>query len=129
MEKFSITLSPNISSSTRIKVYELLKHGESLFQEFFDTIEKEGSLFGNLAAAVRIIEETANLRRYPRTKFNVIQGHSLEGKIYEAKSGNIRIYLYHEKSGRIIITGGKKTTQSKDIKAVIRLIKAYKDEQ
>lgn len=122
-------MSPHIDSSTKIKVYELEKNDESLFKEFIKNIEKEANLFKDLARTIRIIEETANLKRYPKTKFRLLKGHRLNVKVYEAKAGSIRVYLFQEKPlGRIIVTGGKKSNQSRDLKAVYKLIKDYYNE-
>ncbi len=97
---------------------------------FFDEIEKDENLLNNLAGAIRIIEDTSNLIRRPKNKFREIQGHNLNCKLYEAKSGIIRIYLFHEeKTGRIIVTGGKKDDQKSDLKSIIRTIKDYQDDK
>lgn len=129
MRKFSISLSPYISTTTTISVYELKKNGSSLFGKFAEEIETQGNLFDNLAGAIRIIEETSNLRRYPKTKFRELKGHNLKCKVYEAKFKSIRIYLFHqEKTGRIIITGGLKDNQKQDIKFILKTIKEYNDE-
>jgi len=97
---------------------------------FFKEIELEGNLFGNLAATIRIIEDTANLNRRPKTKFRELQGHHLNCKVYEAKSGVIRVYLFHEeKTGRVIITGGIKDNQEQDVKKVFKIIKDFKNEK
>lgn len=122
-------MSRNVSPNTKIKVFELYKNGESLFEQFFDEVEQAGNLMSNLAASIRIIEDTANLNRRPKSKFRPIEGHKLNCKIYEAKSGIIRVYLFHEeRTGRIIVTGGMKGDQDKDIKGVLKLIKEYFDE-
>jgi hypothetical protein len=110
-------------------VFELCKNNESLFKSFFSEIEKDGNLLNNLAGAIRIIEDTANLNRRPKTKFRLIEGHKLKCKVYEAKSGSIRIYLFHEENtGRIIVSGGVKDNQNKDIKKILKIIKEYQDE-
>lgn len=96
MKKFSLSLSPYISTATKNSVYELNKNGKSLFEPFVDEIEKDGNLFDKLAGALRIIEETSNLKRYPKTKFRELKGHKLNCKVYEAKSNIIRVYLFHE---------------------------------
>ncbi|MDI3520752.1 MAG: hypothetical protein PWQ17_161 [Anaerophaga sp.] len=58
-----------------------------------------------------------------------IKGHNLTCKLYEAKSGIIRIYLFHEENkGRVIVVGGLKDNQDKDLKSVKRIIKDYQDE-
>lgn len=130
MKKFSLSLSPYITGTTKISVYELNKNGKSLFEPFVDEIEKDGNLFDKLAGALRIIEETSNHKRYPKTKFRELKGHNLKCKVYEAKSNIIRIYLFHEeKTGRIIITGGLKDNQDKDIKSILKIIKEYNDEK
>ena len=51
-------------------------------------------------------------------------------KVYEAKSGSVRVYLFHEEyTGGVIITGGKKDNQEEDIKSVIKTIKDYYDDK
>lgn len=130
MKKYSITLSTHLTDETLIDVYELCKSGESLFEKFVQEIEDNANLFGFLVRAIRIIEGSANLLRFPKNKFREIEGHNLKCKVYEAKAGALRTYLFHrEKTGRIIVSGGIKKDQKQDIKNTIRTIKEYFDEQ
>lgn len=130
MKKFSLILSPHIPHRTKINVYELCKNGQSIFNQFFIEIEKDGNLFGNLAGAIRIVEDTSNLQRRSKSKFREIKEAKVKCKIYEAKSGLIRVYLIHEEhTGRIIITGGIKDDQKEDIKTIIKIIKDYYHEK
>ena len=111
-------------------MYELCKNNENLFNSFVNKIETDGNLFDSLAGAIRIIEDTANLILKPKNKFREIRDHKLSCKVYEAKYGSIRIYLFHEqKTGRVIVTGGLKGDQDEDIKSVIKIIKDYQDEK
>ena len=129
MKDFSLILSDHIPEETKIDVFELCKHNKSLFQPFYEEIERDGNLFGNLAGAIRVIQDTANMQRRPKTKFREIKGHNLKCKLYEAKSGLIRIYLFHEENkGRVIVVGGLKDNQDKDLKSVKRIIKDYQNE-
>lgn len=122
-------MSQHIPNPTKIEVYELCKNNKSLFQSFFEEIEKDGNLLNNLAGALRIVEDTSNLNRRPKTKFREIQDHKLKCKVYEAKSGLIRIYLFHEENtGRVIVTGGLKDNQKEDIKLLLKIIKEYQNE-
>lgn len=116
-----------MSPNTEITVYELYKDGESLIQNFFKSIEKDSKLLNQFAGAVSIVEKSASFRRpMPKEKFRLIEGHKLDCKIYEAKKGKIRIYLFHqENTGRIIVTGGKKGNQKKDIKTVEKTIREF----
>ncbi|HBH24100.1 MAG TPA: hypothetical protein DDY13_11845 [Cytophagales bacterium] len=129
MKKYSLILSERISPDTRIKVYELCKNGESLLQEFIDKIERDEILFDKVARALSIVEHSSNGLLLPKTKFRQLHDEKLPCKLYEAKAGIIRLYLFHEeKTGRVIVTGGKKDSQEKDIKAVTKIIKDYYNE-
>lgn len=130
MSNNSISLSEHIPKNTKIKVFELCKDGKSLFKEFFEKIEADGNLLSDLARALRIIEDTANLKMCPKTKFRQLKlDKKIKDKVYEAKSGLVRIYLYHESNtGRIILMGGIKDNQIEDIKKVKKLILNYKNE-
>lgn len=123
-------MSQHIPGNTKIDVYELCKNGYSIFRKFFEEVENDGNLMSNLAAAIRIIEDTANLKMRPKNQFRQILGLSLNCKLYEAKSGSIRIYLFHEeKTGRVIVTGGNKDNQEKDIKRIEKIIRDYYDKK
>lgn len=122
-------MSSNIPNATKIDVYELCKNGKSLLSDFIEKVENDGNLWSNIASVIRIIEDTANLNRRPKTKFRLIEGHKLKCKIYEAKAGIVRIYLFHEENtGRVIVTGGYKDNQVKDIKSILNIIKDYQNE-
>jgi len=130
LSKASLILSKLVSPNTKIKVLELCKNDESIFQSFISEIEKDKKLFNQLSAAVSIVENSANLRTMPKGKFRPIEGHNLNCKVYEAKKGSIHVYLFHqENTGRIIVTGGKKGNQKKDIKSIIKTIQDYYNEQ
>jgi hypothetical protein len=130
LKKYSLILSEHIPNETKIKVYELCKNEKSLFKSFVEEIEEDGNLFDKLAGALRIVEETSNLVRFPKTRFRELQGHKLNCKVYEAKSGIIRIYLFHEEfTGRVIVTGGLKDNQKEDIKALFKIISDYQNEK
>lgn len=116
-----------MSPNAEISVYELYKDDESLIQQFIRSIEKDPKLLNQFSGAVSLVERSASFRRpMPKEKFRLIEGHKLDCKIYEAKKGKIRIYLFHqENTGRIIVTGGKKGNQKKDIKAVEKTIREF----
>ncbi len=129
MHKYSLILS-RFTGQTKIPVFELCKNGQSIFEEFYDEIEEEGNLFGQLAGAISVIEHTSNLNLLPQNKFRQLKINGLDCKVYEAKSGSIRIYLFHEeKTGRIIVTGGKKGEQDEDIAQIEHIIKSYYNEK
>lgn len=103
MSKYSLILSERVSPNTKIKVFELCKNGKSLLQEYIDSVEKDEQLFDKVASAFSIVEHSSNGLLLPKTKFRQLQAKNLQCKLYEAKSGLVRIYLFHEeKTGRVI---------------------------
>jgi len=96
---------------------------------FIDEHQNDALIFDKIAGALSIIEITSNLLRLPKIKFRLIEGHGMNCKVYEAKSGIIRLYLFHEENtGRVIVTVGKKGNQKEDIKSVLQTIKNFKNE-
>lgn len=129
MPKYSLILSTNIKSTTKISVWELCVEGVSVLDPFIKTIVDEGTYENDLTGALRNLEMAADLVRLPETKFKEIKGQKINGKLYEAKYGAIRIYHFQEKhTGRIIVLGGMKNNQTKDIKLAVNTIKAYQNE-
>lgn len=118
----------NFIGETKIQVFELCHNGKSMFREFHDEIKQDGNLFSNLASAIAIVEASCELRpkRLPKTRFRKLEISKVKCKVYEAKSGSIRIYLFHDEgNGRVIVTGGKKDDQKEDIESLKTTIKAY----
>lgn len=125
--KYTLHLCRLIHATT-IVVHELCENGDSLFEKFFE--ENMNVYKAELASIIRIIEETSNLRRYPNTKFREIKDHDLLCKLYEAKSKHLRVYLFHEENtGRIIVSGGLKRDQNRDLRIIIKKIKHYYNER
>lgn len=119
-------MSNHVSRTTQIKVYELCKDGKSIFQEFVKEVQGDENLYDKFSGAISIIESSANLLRLSKGKFRIIHGHNLACKLYEVKKDIIRIYLFHEeKTGRVIVMGGKKGNQKEDLKSVIKIVKSY----
>ena len=122
-------MSNAISSNTKIKVFELCENNESVFGKFLSLIEKEGTHINQLAGAIRIIEDTANLKLRPKKQFKQLNDLGVNCKVYEAKCKDIRVYMFKDDAGRVIIKGGMKSKQAKDIKSIVKIIKAYQYEQ
>jgi len=129
LSKYSLILSPNVSRTNKIQIWELCVNGESVLYPFISKIQSEVTFESDLYGALRILELAADLVSLPKTKFREIKGHKIKGKLYEAKYGAVRIYHFHEKhTGRIIILGGLKNDQDKDINSAVKTIKDYQNE-
>lgn len=72
------------------------------------------------------MEEISQFKLLPATKYKDITPLKQSSKEYEIKTRHLRVYLFHDKlSGKIIVTGGKKTTQVKDIKRFRKIKEEY----
>jgi len=113
-----------------IEFYKLINGDKCEFDEFWAKIEKTGNLkkqLNNLQTTMQAVSENQSL---PDTKFKDITPKKVADKEYEIKTKNLRLYLFHEKhTGRVIVCGGKKTTQKKDIKRFQRIKKQYFEEK
>ncbi len=119
---FYLILS-NKFTTTQLPIYELRHKGESLFQLFCEKAQQNG-LKGELVKMIRIIEHAANGIMLPKTKYRKIQNPNTD-KLFEAKTKKIRVYIYHEPDKVLLILGGNKNTQNKDITKTIGIIKKY----
>lgn len=123
MSKFSIRLSDRIGE-TRIKLYKLVINKTCQIDEFEDLLRQEGRLIPELRQIYSVIEDTCNLVSLPKTKFRHLKMETLPYQLYEAKSKNLRFYLMKlEKTGRVILLGGRKSKQCADLKYLEGLIK------
>jgi hypothetical protein len=84
---------------------------------FEKEIEKEGNLLSELRTIETRLHELSDCKSLPVKKFRDITPKNANNKEYEIKTHHLRVYLFHEKNtGRIIVSGGKKGSQTADIK-------------
>jgi len=112
--------------SGRIRIYKLITNGESEYDEFESEIQAEGTYASELTTIQARLQDIADGRLLPKEKFRNITPKKEMVKEYEIKTRHLRVYLFHEeKTGRIIVCGGKKVTQDKDIAHFRRIKKEY----
>lgn len=115
---------------TKVPVFMLCNDGRNLIYEMIDEIKREGVFGKEIPKLFSIVEQFCNLQRLPETKFKQLNIKSDLGKVYEAKSKHLRMYLVHiEKTGRTIILLGKKANQKKDINQLKSLLSLMKDQE
>lgn len=122
MSKFSIQLSDRIGH-TRIKLYKLIINRACQIDEFEDEISRETSVANEIDKLYNILRKACDLKMLPKTMFRLIRAGELPFRLYEAKSKNLRFYLIKlDKTGKIILLGGRKTNQKADLKYLMKLI-------
>lgn len=96
--------------------YKLLKDGICEFDEFVSQIKSEGNFDKEIKKVYALMQQVSELKTLPQEKFKELKYSKSDGKEYEIKTKHLRVYLFHqENTGKIIVIGGKKTTQDQDI--------------
>lgn len=110
----------------RIKIYKLIVDNNCEYDEFESEIEAEGSYVSELTTIQARLQNIADGKLLPKEKFRNITPKKEMVKEYEIKPRHLRVYLFHEeKTGRIIVSGGKKPTQDKNMAHLRRIKKEY----
>ncbi len=112
---------------TAVPVNKLIRNGKSLMDEFVTEIKKDKNLASELGDLFAIVEDVANKKRLPPTRYRkIIVPKKFKFKPYEAKSKHLRLYLFHDnESGQVIVMGGKKTEQKSDIEHLKSIVVDY----
>ena len=96
------------------------------YDEFEKQINDEISYSSELVIIQTRLQEIADGKLLPKEKFRNITPKKELVKEYEIKTRHLRVYLFHEeKTGRVIVYGGKKVTQQKDMNHFRRIKKEY----
>ena len=106
--------------------YELLKDGRSLLSEFEEDIQSRyESEYKTILAYMNLVADNNSV---PTAKFKPLKGNKDGINEYEFRSKHLRIYLIQlEPHGKIIILGGYKNQQEKDIRQFRSIKKQYLD--
>ena len=88
-----------------------------MFDEFEEEIEKKGQYEEELYAIYSLMEDVADNKLLPKEKLRDITINKKEKfKEYEFKSKHLRVYAIKAPDGKVVIMGGYKNRQKKDIK-------------
>jgi len=112
--------------------YDLKINNVGQFESFSNELEEEYK--SELVTLNARMDLVANLNRLPKEKFRDITPKKQAVKEYEFKTKHLRLYAIHfEKTGKVIVLGGYKNTQKKDIRSFRSLksqfLKSLKDDK
>jgi len=116
MPKFTLNKIEEIDGKQEI--YKLLVDKSCQFDDFENEIEQRGQYTEELGKIYAHIEDFANNLTLPETKFRILNKGQKYDRIkeYEFKSKNLRVYGIKAPNGQIIIMGGYKSNQTKDLR-------------
>ena len=114
----------------RVKIFKLLVNNKCEYDEFENQVQTEGSYSAELVTIQTRLQDIADGNLLPKEKFRNITPKKELIKEYEIKTRHLRVYLFHEENtGRVIVAGGKKVTQDKDIRHFRRIKNMYFDQK
>jgi hypothetical protein len=110
----------------KISFFKLEIDGKCYFDDFcksFVSPEEEKVL----AVIYATMDSVANLKFLPNTKFRELKGRRKSDKIkdFEIKKDDIRVYLFKDKAGHIVVFAGCKNDQEEDIARLRRIKLEY----
>ena len=101
------------------KLYKVLEDGKSFYDEFVDSLSQPADL--NAMDAIRAIMDRLDNTILSSTIINHIRGSKSDrNDVYEFKRHNVRIYFIMKKPDFLLLLGGFKSNQKKDLKKVFR---------
>lgn len=124
MKKFTLNKITEIIGKSNI--FKLFVGDKCQFDDFEAEVYENGQYIEEIASIYALMEDVANNRLLPKTKFRDITPSSKEKvKEYEFKSKHLRVYAIKFKDGKVIVLGGYKNTQKKDIVKFRSVKKAF----
>ncbi|HKR03975.1 MAG TPA: hypothetical protein VJY62_05000 [Bacteroidia bacterium] len=112
--------------NTRQRINKLKRNGKSLINEFLEEIKKDKNLEPELGELYATLEDTANGKMVPKNQYRKLRLSSkIKYSAFEAKSKHLRLYLFHDENRKIIMIGGKKVDQERDIERLEKIIKEH----
>jgi len=124
MSTFDVRRLEQVAEGT-VKFFKLLENGRCPFDEFCETIQREGNLNGYLRQIFLIMDRVATERPISEGMIRPLKG-GIKNE-FEFRKGPLRVYFIKDPQGHIVISGGKKTAQKKDIPVFQGINKRFTD--
>ncbi len=94
---------------------KLVINDKCQFDDFVERVIKNKTYESEIGKKYRCMERLSNRLSLPNTSFKDITPKNERIKEYEFRSRNLRVYAMKRKNGKIVVFGGFKKDQNKDI--------------
>ncbi len=120
MRKFALIRIEQVKG--KLQFFKLQTDGICEFDQFCESLERTGNK-KQLSTIYAIMDLVANLHYMPKSKYRELKGRRKSDKVkdFEIKKDDIRIYLFKDQSGNIVVFGGFKRNQTEDITRLRRI--------
>ena len=113
MSKFTLNLIEEVKGK---QIFEkLVIDNKCQFDEFEQKVCANKKYKIEIGKIYAYMEQVSNLMGLPNNKFKDITPDKEQVKEYEFKSKHLRVYAIKKKNGKIVILGGYKNNQKKEI--------------
>ena len=102
---------------------KMILDGRDLLEEFERSLEERYR--SEMRTIYAWMQMVADLRPVPGTRYHAISDGNDGFREYEFKSKHLRIYAFAKLDGKIVVMGGKKNRQRRDIKRFKELKRLY----
>lgn len=110
MSNFALELIQIEAVKGKQRFDKLVINGKCPFDEFEESMKVQYA--NEIVQLYALMNEVANLRSLPKTKFHAYDNNDPRG--WEFKTKNLRLYCLEQPGGKIVVTGGQKSKQDKD---------------
>lgn len=110
MSKFAIDFIQIEAVKGKQRFDKLVIDGKCPFDEFEESMKSHYA--NEIVQLYALMNEVANLRSLPGTKFHAYDNKDPRG--WEFKTKNLRLYCVEQPGGKIVVIGGQKSQQDKD---------------
>ncbi len=108
--------------------YKLVIDGKCQFEEFSEEVEKNKQDKKSLNSIISLMVSFSRGIMLPRAKFNHIKLPNINN-VFEFKKDKLRVYVLKETDDMLIILGGYKAEQKKDIAKLQTIVKDYNNQR
>lgn len=125
---FAVEKLEAIRDNGKVLFFKLVKDGVCLFDDFYEKQNMDAKHASELRSILSLMDYMAETDAiFPKEKFNSIkQGKNVVG--YEFKKNELRVYCLKPASNVVVVFGGYKKNQEKDVKRLQRIVEEVKDE-
>ena len=113
--------------STKRPIAKLVRDHKCLVDSFIEELKNDKNKKGCLGGLYAILEDVGNELLLPENKYKRLRGYDkLRYKPYEIRYKEFRLYtIYDHETGQLLLIGGDKKSQNKDLKRIEQIIKEY----
>lgn len=125
---FAVEKLEAVRGNGKVLLFKLVKDGVCWFDDFYEELNKDAKHASELRTILTMMDYMAETDAiFPKEKFNSIkQGKNVVR--YEFKKNELRVYCLKPASNVVVVFGGYKKKQEKDVKRLQRIAEEVKDE-